>query len=478
MDINRIPLLTYSYLFAMKKHCLLIILFLIFILFTDNLYAQKFEAIGPKYPVKQKPSEIGAVRVNFDLLPTTMSFDLPWTYCMVTENNIKLSNLAAETYDPRDFDGTGGLASFEPGMDVEGRYVRAWIEHQSDARIVVRVRYALANNLYDIAHPDIPSGSPYGKGDWTDEWHYIYPDGTNIRHMKIYTGLAPVSRPFGFDREPPSTVHEFMESVVIGEPGHIPTDDIETDALTLFKMFGGHSEDLIDEGISTTISFDPYPDDYGEFRDANIVLFNLKSTYKPYIIGMPYGVRMQPYMPEDDLPFVFQTWGNPPEDGYASAFGHIINYWHYRRTDNVLEQIYLSGMTNNPDPQEELLALAWSWITDPPLRMDGLEDEYGVYTYDPAQKAYIVPRKSRGPVMLEWMLDKPDDGPMHIINPTFIVKDWDREGFELKINGKLVEPGSDFRVGYEDTSTGSDLVLWIKMHVQEAVEFELSPLNE
>ncbi|MEJ2163678.1 MAG: hypothetical protein P8X60_10330, partial [Robiginitalea sp.] len=320
------------------------------------------------------------------------------------------------------------------------------------------------------------SGSPYGKGDWTDEWHYIYPDGTNIRHMRIYTGLAPVSRPFGFDREPPSTVHEFMESVVIGQKGHVPTDDIEIDALTLIKMFGGHSEELIEEGISTNITFDPYPEDYGEFRDANVVLFNLKSEYKPFIIAMPYGVRMQPYMPEDDLPFVFQTWGNPPDEGYATAFGHIINYWHYRRSDKVLEQIYLSGMTNNPDPHDELVSLAWSWITDPPLRMKGLEDEYGVYTYDPAQKAYIVPRKGRGPVSLEWILDEPEDGPTNIINPAFIIKDWDREGFELKVDGKPMEPGTDFRVGYENTPTGSDLVLWIRMHAREAVEFELSPL--
>jgi hypothetical protein len=462
----------------MKKQARKLLIFLVLSLIVSgvNAQARKFEAIGPTFPLKQKPEELGAVRVNFDLLPTTMSFDLPWTYCMVTENNIKFANLAAETYDPRDFDGTGGLASFEPGMDDEGRYVRAWIEHQSDARIVVRVRYALNNNLMDIAHPDIPSGSPYGKGDWTDEWHYIYPDGTNIRHMRIYTGLAPVSRPFGFDREPPSTVHEFMESVVIGQKGHVPTDDIEIDALTLIKMFGGHSEELIEEGISTNITFDPYPEDYGEFRDANVVLFNLKSEYKPFIIAMPYGVRMQPYMPEDDLPFVFQTWGNPPDEGYATAFGHIINYWHYRRSDKVLEQIYLSGMTNNPDPHDELVSLAWSWITDPPLRMKGLEDEYGVYTYDPAQKAYIVPRKGRGPVSLEWILDEPEDGPTNIINPAFIIKDWDREGFELNVDGKRMEPGTDFRVGYENTPTGSDLVLWIRMHAREAVEFELSPL--
>jgi len=54
-------------------------------------------------------------------------------------NNIKVANFAAETYDPRDFDGTG-RSFLRTGMDKEGRYVRVWIEHQSDARIVVRVR--------------------------------------------------------------------------------------------------------------------------------------------------------------------------------------------------------------------------------------------------------------------------------------------------------------------------------------------------
>ena len=47
---------------------------------------------------------------------------------MVTENGIKLSNFAAETYDPRDLDGTGARASLEPGMDEEGRYTRAGYE--------------------------------------------------------------------------------------------------------------------------------------------------------------------------------------------------------------------------------------------------------------------------------------------------------------------------------------------------------------
>jgi hypothetical protein len=447
---------------------------------SEATVSGKFEAKGPTQPVKLERSQLkGAVQVSFDLLPTSMSFDLPWNYCMVAENGIKLSYFAAETYDPRDFDGTGGAASFEPGMDREGRYVRAWIEQQSDARIVVRIRYALANNLYDLAHPDIPSGSPYGKGSWADEWFYIYPDSTHVRHMRIYTGLAPVSLPFGFDRVPPKVVHEFMESVVRGLPGHKPTDDIDIKALTLIRLFGSHSETVIPEGISTKISYKPYPEGFAEFRDASIMLINLKAQYKPFTIGMPYGVRVQPYKPEGELPHVFQTWGYSPQRGYTAALGHMLNYWHYRRTDNTLEQVYLHGMTNAADPVKELAALAWSWVAAPRLQMDGLKRDYMKFIYDPAQKAYIVPRKGRGPTALEFALEADDDddrgAPFWIINPAFIVKDWDKPGIELKVDGQPIKQGKAFRVGYEQTPTGKDLVIWLKMKTNKTVTFSIAP---
>jgi hypothetical protein len=197
---------------------------------------------------------------------------------------------------------------------------------------------------------------------------------------------------------------------------------------------------------------------------------------------MPYGARVQPYWPEDDLPHVFQTWGDPPEESYSTALGHIVNYWHYRRTDNTLEQIYLQGMTNAKNPVKELVSLAWSWIAAPRLQTDGLEMSYTVFTYDPAQRAYIVPREDRGPRELEFALEEDEDmgefgAPAWIINPAFIVKDWGTSGVELKVDGKGVEVGEDFRVGYEQTHTGTDLILWLKCKTQKAMHFEIGPVN-
>jgi len=142
--------------------------------------SRKFEAVGPTEPVKMEAAEFGerkkaSVEVYFDLLPTSMRFYLPSFPCMVTENNIQYSNFWAETYEPR----IGG-GSFETLQDRSNRYARMWIESQNDARIIVRVRGALCDRAGNIAHTDVPSGSPYGKGDWVDEWYYIYPDGVYI----------------------------------------------------------------------------------------------------------------------------------------------------------------------------------------------------------------------------------------------------------------------------------------------------------
>jgi hypothetical protein len=156
--------------------------------------AEKFYAVGPDQPVVDYLDKPGwpvprelkkvAVEVHFDLVPTKMRFSLPCYPSMVTENNIHFSNGWTETYDPK------ASSSCEILWDRDVRYARMWIESQNAARIIVRFRAAIADPDGYIAHSDIPSGSPYGKGDWTDEWYYIYPDGMHTRHVRIYTGLA------------------------------------------------------------------------------------------------------------------------------------------------------------------------------------------------------------------------------------------------------------------------------------------------
>lgn len=450
------------------------------------LQSEKFHAVGPDKPVVEYLTEPGwpvprelknvAVEVYFDLVPTKMRFSLPCYPSMVTENNIHFSNGWTETYDPY------ASSSCEVLWDRDSRYARMWIESQNPARIVVRVRAALCDPDGYIAHSKIPSGSTYGKGDWTDEWYYIYPDGMHTRHVRIYTGLAGQSLLVTDEtfqdippvREiPPSVVHEFQEDFIFGLDGHLPKSDIGQAPITLIKQ----------DGSSKTISYKPYPIDFGGFISANIKVVNLKSEYKPFTIFMPYGIENEPYPPEGELLHTFQTWLRDPGQGYSSSLGHTLNWWHFRRTENILEQVYLSGMTNSESLSKELTALERSWITYPRLMMDGLENPYTYITYAQEQRTYIIPGSHRGARELKFELgfkNEDDEAPVQvsIVNPAFVVKGWGRTGVEVKVDGKTVEPGKDLRVGYEKTPSGTNLVLWLKMKSSKPVKFSLTPGSE
>lgn len=471
----------------MKKWGLILIAFITFQLNAQESKVKtsnEFKAFGNSDPnsIGEK-NKVGEVVVTFEEIPTELSFDLPAFPCMVMENGFKYSNFWAETYDPREWRAQGGMASFETLMDRNNKYARMWIEQQSDARILVRVRGALCNIEEDIAHADFESKSPYGDGDWVDEWFYIYPDGVHTRYVKIYTGLADRSRPFGFDRDPPKVVHEFMESAVIGKPGYYPVDMIDTNAITVIRLIGDNVNQLITEGESKTISYVPYPDDFGQFRDANIWVVNMKSEYKPFVIGMPYGSRVQPYSAEDDLPYVFQTWGDPPDGDYSCGLGHMLNYWHFKRNEHSIEQVYLQGMTNVENTQEQLVSLAWSWIASFILYTEKDESErqqsYDVI-YKHEQRAYLVPKKEIGPELIEFTLepdwDIEDFGAGNwLINPAFVLENWGASGVRLEVNDEEIKPGKNFKVGYEKTSDGTDLVLWVRLKTSESTKFKLIP---
>ena len=87
---------------VMKKWWIFIICSFFVMVGVNHILAQEvtkqteFKAVGPTEPERRPGREVGTIKVTFDLLPTTMSFDMPWTYCMLTENNIKFANFAAE----------------------------------------------------------------------------------------------------------------------------------------------------------------------------------------------------------------------------------------------------------------------------------------------------------------------------------------------------------------------------------------------
>jgi hypothetical protein len=437
---------------------------------------------------RAEPQNKGEVVVTFDLLPTKMSFNLPSFPCMVTENDIYYYNGWPETYDRK----IGGDIWFEPLMDTPNRYSRMWIESQNDARVIVRWRGALCNRGdLNIAHSDVPSGSPYGEGDWFDEWYIIYPDGIHVRKSKIYTYYASVSKPLSWElychfEEPSSDyVHEFQEMLLLGKPGRLPEDDLEIKALTLIHMNGEFSK----------ISYDPYPIKYkpagdelftafGKFAEANIFVVNTKSKYRPFTIARKAGVNISPYPPErESRSGIFQSWPQESnrKEGYGGAgLGHIINRQHYEKTDNSLTQIYLSGWTSSSNPEQEIVPLARSWLSAPKLKFIS-NDQAPDYRFDPAQRAYLLDY-NRLKKEIEFEIAANDSSLIY--NPAFLINNWGRKHVELKINGSLIELGMDYRIGYYnyldiyDESQWRDVLLvWMQMKSSKPVRIKIRRLD-
>jgi len=443
----------------MYKKIGFLVIGIFYFLMNSFLFSQTFEAEGNIDPEHRAPSEKrGEVVVTFDLLPTKMSFNLPSFPCLVTENNISYYNGWTETYDSE----IGG-GSFEPLMDFNNLYSRMWIESQNKARIVVRWCGALCNPDGIIAHTDVPSGSPYGDGDWMDEWYIIYPDGVHVRKSRIYTYYAPVSRPFGWNREPPNYVHEFQEMLFLGDEedaGHVPEDDINIEALTLIKM----------NGDFTSISYDSYPIHsepteeelyaaFGEFSNANIFVVNTKSVYHPFTIGREAGVSVSPYAPESwPLPRIFQSWPDypDPDSGYeGAALGHMINREHYKKTKNTLTQIYLSGWTNSSQPDTMLVPLGKSWLYAPAIDVLSGCESIG---YDQSQRAYVIVAKDE---MMTFTLNGSSESPIY--NPCFLIKNWNTDTApEISINGHSQTWGTNNRYGLElNEFEVHEAVIWI-----------------
>ena len=461
-------------------------------------HAQKFRAVGnTDSKHRAAPWHKGEVVVTFDTMPTRMSFDLPCYPKMITENGIQYINGATETY----IDGFAEGQSYEVWNDKQNVYSRFWIESQNDARIVVRHRNALVRDG-KIAHARQRKVSPYGPGEWTDEWFTFHPDGTHTRRVRVYTPAAATSKPWpaqpisrSISRSgglPEVSVHELEGMYLMGRgPGRLVGDELEKEGLTLIKMDGSHKD----------IPFDPYPlrlnasgegmyRAYGDFKHANIHVVKTKSTWRPFRIGRPnerldgpphFLLLMTPYKPVHRLTNLVPSFpaGATRRKGYFLAgLGQMQYTRHWKTTRDTINEIWLNGFTKSKAPAKELATLARSWLQAPAMRpLSGAGT--AAYGYDMAARAYLVGVKPGGqPAALEVELAASAASP--VVNPTFLVNHWGRRKAVLDIDGTTVPGGRDLRLGHyraldlEDGRTWRDvLIVWVRVQSTEPIRFTI-----
>ena len=359
----------------------------------------------------------------------------------------------------------GGCNSMcEPMSDKQCRYSHVRILESNDARVVVHWRYSPIDLDYQHPYRDEMTGW----GDWVDEYYTIYPDSVGVRKATIHTG------------SPQEDWIEYQEGIVINQPGTIPEENINYDAVTFANLKG--------ESKTYVWTEDGGPRLRGAPEQACIQVINFKNPYKPFTVVNPDGVRIKTYRGHGQNSH-FNWWNHWPvaqeksdttEATSAVRASHSslthIEWKQYSQEGISRTWIMLNGMTEKP--AGGLVPLARSWLYAPELTLKKTlfgESQFTSQGYDPTQRAYMLScKKPHKPSKLELRLAASENSP--VVNPAFVVQDWGRVGAALKVNGKTVKRGKDLRFGHRRRLEGTDLIVWLKAESAEPMTVSISPV--
>jgi hypothetical protein len=356
----------------------------------------------------------------------------------------------------------------EPMQDHEARYSNARIISSHDARAVVHWRYAPSDRNYDVAYVD-----ETGWGDRVDEYYYVYPDAVAVRQVTLYT-----SAPYRFN--------EWHEAIPLVNPGKIPEDVLEMEAVALTDVEGRKRVYSWQNGFPKTL------DD-----GRNVMLVGLKGSTRPFVVVEPRGVWVDEISLPDESRFNHYDdwpgwpasrrggdWDRNPETGYREFWKTLPSHsslMHFMWDDYAQDlegpvkwktKIMLHGLTGETDV-DALIPLARSWETPPVLRLQG--SGYRGGEYDKAQRAYRVEKISGDSRALEATLEASPESPL--VNVALVVEGWPA-GAEarLLIDGKAAPGGPGFRQGIERTPEGATaLVVWIETQATSPMRLVLTP---
>jgi|GEM_PF-298874 len=339
--------------------------------------------------------------------------------------------------------------------DKQCRYSRVRIIENNDARVVVHWRYAISDITYAIFGADKD-----GWGEWADEYYYIYPDAVATRKQVLHSNHLR---------------HEWQETIVLHQPGTRPEDNIDIEALTWANM----------DGESHTYSWAQRPKRGKALPDdPTIQVTNLKAGQRPFII----------YEPQSELKLFtgcivpershFPWWNHWPvaqlaNDGRRtgvadrpahSSLSQSIEDSPVIRHDpekDTFTAVTLTGMTEKT--AAALAPLARSWNRPPELEVVTGPFESG--GYDRYQRAYVLKRTGPDRGALRFTLAASGDRPL--VNPAFVIAGCRECPKYVRVNGRTLDRGAEFRCGVVKELAETRLVAWVKLESTEPVTFEL-----
>lgn len=399
------------------------------------------------------------VLVRFDTSAARMVFWRGSRYspAWVSENGLWMADQSVEAWGVGEDDKEG---CFEHMQDRRCRYSHVRIIESTDARAVVHWRYAPVSSYDHLWRIDEKTG----RACWVDEYYYIYPDAMAVRKVSWKTTALGHPR-------------QFQESLPFTQPGQLQSDVINTD----FAFVGNL------KGQSEVLRFVKNPEEKKELpEDLTIQIYNFKSQNKPFIIFEP-GNRMH-YVADLhlgprglDVPGSCNHWpvgqaacdgrSSPASDRPTHFLGFPISAPPVHEKDGRSWWNGLYGMTDKTIAELAVVGKSWAQAPKLVLKSEGFASQ----GYDMSQRAYKLTRQdSTSDSSLEFELLASEESP--VFNAAFVIGNWGLADAKLKINGKIIERGRNFRFGHRYTLEDSDLILWLKAKSTKPIKILLSPV--
>jgi len=371
---------------------------------------------------------------------------------VVSENGIWMTDQSLESWGPGE--------CFEAMGDKQTHYSHVRIIENTDARCVIHWRYALSSIKHEILNEDIS-----GWGDWCDEYWTIYPDGVAARKQVLWS--KNYSKDFG--------TYQFQETIFFNQPGTRPQDNVDLEAITFCDMEGKKASYSWKDGI-------PKKFDQPEYQP--IQLINFKSVYKPFSIYDPKRITRPfwfGYMPDYST---FPCWNHwpvqqTPSDGRNVVVSDKPSHTSLTESNGSIQIIEkgpnnsflaasLIGMTTKPI--ESLLPLSKSWNYPPSVSIES--PDFINKGYDKYQRTYLIKSSKNDAKELHLKINASKACPLQ--NLAIVIENWSQKPHVLKLNGKSLNEGKDFKLDYRKELVGTSLVLWMPIETIQTVDLELS----
>jgi hypothetical protein len=386
--------------------------------------------------------------------------------CWVTENGIWFSNEFMERGIDREQRGCS-----ESMSDKKAAFSHVKILENSPARAVVYWRNAPVGVHDEMAYLDPQTGW----GDWSEEYHTIYPDGVAVRKVVLWSS----------DLE---SWYEWCQSLPILHPGQRPEDILDQNkVLSVATMQGQVCTYPWQWRDREALRLEKFP----TLPGANIQIVHLKSRYQPFLIlddrdgtnkHRTRGAVITRYGGSSSRNSIY-PWRNhwpvtqPPLIGrYAVAPDRPSHTYTstqysapYEQTDQYHTKIMLCGLTDKP--ALELLPLAKSWLRAPALALK--QTQGAAYEgYDPTQRAYRFSLSDPSCETLEFEISATDQSPL--VNLALVIEKWGQVPVQISQNGKPLVSGKDFSCGYcPQLAAPAQLVIWVNVETYRAARFTI-----